>query len=67
MLLVVESPGPGAEAITTPKQLLAAIVKNRSGKDEKDVIGSRCGARLRRRQSGTPELAPRHGSRPVLA
>jgi glucose/arabinose dehydrogenase len=34
-ILVVESNGPGTEAVTTPKQLVAGIVKNRSGKGEK--------------------------------
>ena len=34
-LLVVESNGPGEEAVTTPKQLLAGIVKGRSGKGGK--------------------------------
>ena len=33
-VLVVESNGPGSEAITTPKQLIAGIVKNRSGKGD---------------------------------
>ena len=31
-VLVVESNGPGAEPVTTPKQLIAGKVKNRSGK-----------------------------------
>ncbi|MDP9044163.1 MAG: sorbosone dehydrogenase family protein [Pseudomonadota bacterium] len=34
-VLVVESNGPGTEAVTTPKQLIAGIVKNRSGKGAK--------------------------------
>lgn len=34
-VLVVESNGPGTEAVTTPKQLLAGLVKNRSGKGAK--------------------------------
>ena len=34
-VLVVESNGPGSEAVTTPKQLVAGIVKGRSGKAEK--------------------------------
>jgi glucose/arabinose dehydrogenase len=34
-VLVVESNGPGSEAVTTPKQLIAGIVKNRSGKGDK--------------------------------
>src|ERR1700754_1642734 len=34
-VLVVESNGPGAEPVTTPKQLIAGIVKNRSGKGGK--------------------------------
>jgi glucose/arabinose dehydrogenase len=33
-VLVVESNGPGSEAVTTPKQLIAGIVKNRSGKGD---------------------------------
>jgi glucose/arabinose dehydrogenase len=31
-VLVVESNGPGTEAVTTPKQLIASKIKNRSGK-----------------------------------
>src|SRR3546814_15492413 len=31
-ILVVESNSPGTEPVTTPKQLIAGIVKNRSGK-----------------------------------
>ncbi|HZY33657.1 MAG TPA: sorbosone dehydrogenase family protein [Rhodanobacter sp.] len=34
-VLVVESNGPGAEPVTTPKQLIAGKVKNRSGKGGK--------------------------------
>ena len=34
-VLVVESNGPGTEPVTTPKQMLASIVKNRSGKGAK--------------------------------
>ena len=34
-VLVVESNGPGTEAITTPKQLIAGLVKSRSGKGGK--------------------------------
>ncbi len=34
-ILVVEANGPGTEAVTTPKQLIAGIVKNRSGKGGK--------------------------------
>ncbi len=34
-ILVVESNGPGEEALTTPKQLIAGIVKNQSGKGGK--------------------------------
>ncbi len=34
-VLVVESNGPGTEAVTTPKQLLAGVIKNRSGKGNK--------------------------------
>lgn len=34
-VLVVESNGPGEEAVTTPKQLIAGIVKNQSGKGAK--------------------------------
>jgi glucose/arabinose dehydrogenase len=34
-VLVVESNGPGSEAVTTPKQLVAGMVKNRSGKGDK--------------------------------
>ena len=34
-VLVVESNGPGEEATTTPKQLVAGFIKGRSGKGEK--------------------------------
>jgi glucose/arabinose dehydrogenase len=34
-ILVVESNGPGTEAVTTPKQLLAGMIKDRSGKGKK--------------------------------
>jgi glucose/arabinose dehydrogenase len=34
-VLVVEGNGPGQEAVTTPKQVIAGIVKNRSGKGGK--------------------------------
>lgn len=34
-VLVVESNGPGSEAVTTPKQLIAGIVQDRSGKGGK--------------------------------
>ena len=34
-LLVVESNGPGTEPVTTPKQLIAGLIKNRSGKNAK--------------------------------
>lgn len=34
-ILVVESNGPGEEATTTPKQLIASMVKGRSGKSAK--------------------------------
>jgi glucose/arabinose dehydrogenase len=34
-VLVVESNGPGTEPVTTPKQLLAGLVKSRSGKAAK--------------------------------
>ncbi|MBV9889386.1 MAG: sorbosone dehydrogenase family protein [Rhizobacter sp.] len=34
-VLVVEANGPGTEALTTPKQLIAGFVKNRSGKGKK--------------------------------
>ncbi|TCV93173.1 glucose/arabinose dehydrogenase [Luteibacter rhizovicinus] len=34
-ILVVESNGPGTEPVTTPKQLIAGMVKNKSGKGGK--------------------------------
>jgi len=34
-ILVVESNSPGTEAVTTPKQLIASMVKNQSGKGAK--------------------------------
>jgi glucose/arabinose dehydrogenase len=34
-VLVVESNGPGTEAVTTPKQLIAGMIKGRSGKGAK--------------------------------
>ncbi|WP_047883138.1 MULTISPECIES: hypothetical protein [Pseudomonas] len=34
-VLVVEGNGPGMEPVTTPKQIIAGIVKNRSGKGGK--------------------------------
>lgn len=48
-VLVAESNGPGQEPITTPKQLVAGIVKNRSGKGAKG--GNRI--TLLRRKPGT--------------
>jgi glucose/arabinose dehydrogenase len=48
-VLVVESNGPGTEAVTTPKQLIAGIVKGRSGKAAKG--GNRI--TLLRRRAGT--------------
>ena len=48
-VLVVESNGPGTEAVTTPKQLIAGIVKGRSGKGAKG--GNRI--TLLRKQPGT--------------
>ena len=48
-VLVVESNGPGTEAVTTPKQLIAGIVKGRSGKGAKG--GNRI--TLLRKQTGT--------------
>ena len=47
-VLVVESNGPGEEAVTTPKQLVAGIIKGRSGKGAKG--GNRI--TLLRKQSG---------------
>jgi glucose/arabinose dehydrogenase len=34
-VLVVEANGPGTESVTTPKQLIASMIKNRSGKGAK--------------------------------
>ena len=48
-VLVVESNGPGSEAVTTPKQLIAGKVKNFSGKGAKG--GDRI-TLLRRNESG---------------
>ncbi|MDQ6640304.1 MAG: PQQ-dependent sugar dehydrogenase, partial [Pseudomonadota bacterium] len=48
-VLVVEANGPGTEAVTTPKQLIAGIVKSRSGKGKKG--GDRI--TLLRKQAGT--------------
>jgi glucose/arabinose dehydrogenase len=53
-VLVVESNGPGTEAVTTPKQLIAGFVKNRSGKGEKG--GNRI--TLLHRQAGTGKWEP---------
>lgn len=36
-VLVVESNGPSTEAVTTPKHLIAGVIKNRSGKSERAV------------------------------
>lgn len=48
-ILVVEANGPSTEPVTTPKQLLAGMVKNRSGKGAKG--GNRI--TLLRKKSGT--------------
>lgn len=48
-VLVVEANGPGEEAVTTPKQVIAGIVKSRSGKGGKG--GNRI--TLLRRKPGT--------------
>ena len=48
-VLVVESNGPGTEPTTTPKQLIAGVIKNRSGKGNKG--GNRI--TLLRKQAGT--------------
>ena len=48
-VLVVESNGPGTEPVTTPKQLIAGLVKNRSGKGAKG--GNRI--TLLRKQAGS--------------
>jgi glucose/arabinose dehydrogenase len=50
-VLVVESNGPGTEAVTTPKQLIAGLVKGRSGKGAKG--GNRI--TLLRKQPGTAQ------------
>src|SRR3546814_5100021 len=49
-ILVVESNSPGTEPVTTPKQLIAGIVKNRSGKGGKG--GNRI--TLLRKKAGSP-------------
>ena len=49
-VLVVESNGPGTEPVTTPKQLIAGMVKSRSGKGAKG--GNRI--TLLRKQAGSP-------------
>lgn len=41
-VLVVEANGPGTEAVSTPKQLIAGLVKGQSGKGEKAVTASPC-------------------------
>jgi glucose/arabinose dehydrogenase len=51
-VLVVESNGPGAEPVTTPKQLIAGFVKNRSGKGGKG--GNRV-TLLRKKPGGSSE------------
>ena len=51
-VLVVEANGPGEEAVTTPKQLIAGIVKNRSGKGGKG--GNRI-TLLRKKAGGSGE------------
>jgi glucose/arabinose dehydrogenase len=51
-VLVVEGNGPGEEAVTTPKQVIAGIVKGRSGKGGKG--GNRV-TLLRRKAGGTGE------------
>jgi glucose/arabinose dehydrogenase len=48
-VLVVEANGPGEEAVTTPKQLIAGLVKGRSGKSGKG--GNR--VTLLRKKAGT--------------
>jgi glucose/arabinose dehydrogenase len=50
-ILVVESNGPGMESVTTPKQVIAGIVKGRSGKGGKG--GNRI--TLLRKKDGTGE------------
>jgi glucose/arabinose dehydrogenase len=51
-VLVVEGNGPGEEAVTTPKQVIAGIVKGRSGKGGKG--GNRV-TLLRRKAGGSGE------------
>jgi len=51
-VLVVEANGPGEEAVTTPKQVIAGIVKNRSGKGGKG--GNRI-TLLRKKAGGSGE------------
>lgn len=51
-VLVVESNGPGAEPVTTPKQLIAGFVKNLSGKGGKG--GNRI-TLLRKKPGGSSE------------
>jgi glucose/arabinose dehydrogenase len=51
-VLVVEANGPGEEAVTTPKQVIAGIVKNKSGKGGKG--GNRI-TLLRRKAGATGE------------
>jgi len=51
-VLVVESNGPGEEAVTTPKQLIAGMVKGKSGKSGKG--GNRISL-LRKKPGGTGE------------
>ena len=53
-VLVVESNGPGTEAVTTPKQLIAGMVKGRSGKAAKG--GNRI--TLLRKQTETGKWEP---------
>lgn len=55
-VLVVEGNGPGQEAVTTPKQIIAGIVKGRSGKGGKG--GNR--VTLLRRKPGTAGEWERH-------
>ena len=51
-VLVVEANGPGEEALTTPKQFIAGMVKNRSGKGGKG--GNRI-TLLRKKDGGSGE------------
>ncbi len=51
-VLVVEGNGPGEEAVTTPKQVIAGIIKGRSGKGGKG--GNRV-TLLRKKPGGTGE------------